>query len=553
MQISLLTELLIILAAGLVSAIICRRLHLSVLIGYLVAGTLLGQGVFGWVQNQDHQLESFAEAGVFLLLFTIGLQFSLDDLKSLGRNMVVGGSTQMLAVAIPVGLILSLWGVPIRAAVLLAAAIAFSSTVLVFKALAELGHSAYPHGQRAIAILLFQDAALIPLLLMVPMLTEQDETAGIGAYLSLALTSILFVLGVVLLRMFLAREVIPRLAGFRTPELVLLFVLVALGGITLASYSLGLPPAVGAFAAGLIFNGNRWTEQIDALVLPFRETFAAVFFVGLGLIFDPTLLRTEWAFLLASLAAVIVIKSTASTLALRLTGLPWMASIGTAIGLSHIGEFAFVLILLGLDSGLVTEDQYQRLVAIAVGSLILTPPLIKLGLRWTGPGGDYDASDSSHVHGGAPGSEATLESEQEQQQAIVIGAGPIGKRVASQLETLGRKVCLVDLSAVNLHSFAQAGFQTIAGDAADTDVLSLAGIKTADLAVVSVPNDAVAMRIVQQIRQLNRDCTVIVRCRYQENAKRLRALKAHYVVSEETIAGLALMDVINDLKPAHHE
>ena len=555
MQISLLTELLIILAAGLVAAIICRWLRLSVLVGYLIAGTLLGQGAFGWVFNEGHQLEYFAEAGVFLLLFTIGLEFSLDDLKSLGMNMLVGGGTQMLVVALPVGFMLAMWGVETRAAILLAAATAFSSTVLVFKALSEWGQSTSPHGQRAIAILLFQDAALIPLLLVVPVLTEPDKVTGIGDYLLLALTSALFVLAIVILRIALARQIIPRLAAFRTPELVLLFVLVSLGSITLASFSLGLPPAVGAFAAGLIFNGNRWTQQIDALVLPFRETFAAVFFVSLGLIFDPSLLRSEWAFLSTALTGVLLIKSLAAAVALRLTGLGWAASFGMGIGLGHIGEFAFVLVLLGLDTQLIGEDQYQRMVAVAVGSLILTPFLLKIGLRWTKPDLRYVENPASERRSrrSEPQRRAGQDQDYDHQEAIIIGAGPIGKRIALHLETLGRIVCLVDLSPNNLQPFAQVGIRTVAGDATDRNVLRLAGAASTGLVVVSVPDDGIAMRVVQSVRHLNQECTVIVRCRYQENAKRLRTMRVQRVVSEEAMAGLALINEITDVESSGAE
>ena len=150
--------------------------------------------------------------------------------------------------------------------------------MLIFKALAEQGQSGLPHGRRAIGILLFQDAALIPLLLLVPLLTGESSDTGAGDFALLAATSALFVISVVILRRLLARWLIPHLAAYRSPDLVVLLTLVCLGGVTLAAHAIGLPPAIGAFAAGLVFSGNRWTHQIDALVLPFRESFSAIFF-----------------------------------------------------------------------------------------------------------------------------------------------------------------------------------------------------------------------------------------------------------------------------------
>ncbi|QDV41764.1 Glutathione-regulated potassium-efflux system protein KefC [Stieleria neptunia] len=536
---TLIHDLLFILAAGLLAGLICRWLQASVLIGYLVVGALLGQGVLGWVRDESHQLEHFTEAGVFLLLFSIGLEFSLDDLQRLGKKLFIGGATQMSLVALPVVGILVALGMRWQSAVLIASAVAFSSTVLVFKALTEWGQSQRPHGQSAIGILLFQDAALIPLLLLVPLLTGEGDAPSLGQYLALAAVSLLFVLAVIALRYFLSNWLIPLLAGYRSPELVILFTIVSLGGVTLAAHAVALPPAVGAFAAGLIFNGNRWTKQIDALVLPFRETFAAVFFVGLGLIFDPVLFWQEPLVMGTALVGVIVLKTLAGTLALQWTGMPLQRAFGMGIGLAHVGEFAFVLILLGVESGAIREIDYQRVVAIAVGSLILTPLLMKTGLRLV-----QDETIDVETPRKSDSAAATT------RLATVIGAGPIGSRIASQLETTGQDVCLVDLSPVNLHPFSQLGFRTVAGDAGDSSILELAGVPHAGVVVVCVPDDQVALRVVRAIRKVNPDGKLLVRCRYQASAAKLRRVGADVVVTEETEASLALLRELNQMEQA---
>ncbi len=539
---TLIFDLLIILSAGLFAALVCRRLGVSGLIGYLLVGAAIGDGGFGLIHDDGHELESFAEAGVFLLLFSIGLEFSLDDLRQMGRELLIGGSTQMLLVAVPVGLALHAAGLSPQAACLLAAATAFSSTVLVFKALSEWGQSSSPHGRRAIGVLLFQDAALVPLLLLVPLLTGSGQTSGPAAYALLAATSVLFVVGVLGLRYSLDRWVIPSLAGYRSPELIILFTLVALGGITMVAYKIGLPPAVGAFASGLIFSGNRWTKQIDALVLPFRETFAAVFFVGLGLISQPRLLWVEPVVIGGCLVGLFLIKASAATIALRLTHLPWRSALGMGVGLAHVGEFAFVLVLLGLETGVVSELNYQRLVVVAVGSLVLTPLILKAGLRLTRDTDDGTAGDANTTEPKRPAI-VKLESEIDR-TATIIGAGPIGRRVASQMETLGKDICLIDLSPINLHSFALEGFRTVAGDAADPTILSLAGADKCPVVAVCVPNDDIAIQVVSAVRRLNPAGFIAVRCRYQSNAAKLKKAGAAAVVSEEVEACGALLKVL---------
>lgn len=534
MTASLINDLLIVLAAGLFAGLVCRWLKGSVLVGYLVVGTLLGKGVLGWVQDEGHQLEYYAEAGVFLLLFSIGIEFSLDDLKRLGKNLIIGGLTQMLLVAIPVLAVLMYFKMELQSAVLIAAAISFSSTVLVFKTLSQWGQSQRPHGRRAIGILLFQDAALVPLLLLIPLLTDSGEQVSVWNYLMLALTSGLFVAAVLGIRYLLAHKVIPLLAGYRNPELVILFTIVLLGAVTLVAHSVGLPPAVGAFAAGLIFNGNRWTKQIDALVLPFRETFSAVFFISLGLILDPMLFVEHPLQMLGSLFFVVLLKAFAATIALKLTGMKWRSSLGMGIGLAHVGEFAFVLVLIGVEAGVLGEFDYQRVVGIAVGSLVLTPFLMKLGMRL--------------LHDDEMTDEVFREEDTEisgSQRATVIGAGPIGSRITSQLETIGKDVCLIDLSPINLHPFAQEGFRTITGDATDADILKLAEVEQSSIVVVSVPDDVIAVQVVKAVRGVNSECRLIVRCRYHLNAAKLIKFGADRVVSEEVEASMALLRELN--------
>ena len=536
---TLVYDLLIILTAGLVAALVCRWLHVSVLIGYLVVGALVGRAALGWVSDDQHQIEYIAEAGVFLLLFSIGLEFSLDELWRLGRNLVIGGSVQMVLVAVPVASVLLAVGLQWQPAILIAAAVSFSSTVLVFKALAEWGHSSLPHGRRAIGILLFQDAALIPLLLVIPLLTDKGATAGPIQYILLAVTSAVFVVIVVVLRQLLAKWIVPMFASYRSPELVVLFTIVLLGGVTLGAYTVGLPPAIGAFAAGLAFSGNRWTKQIDALILPFRETFAAVFFVSLGLLFDARPLLAEPMTTIAIFVSLLAIKAAAGTIALWLTGLRWKSAAGMGIGLAHVGEFAFVLVLLGWEAGVIAESDYQRIVALAIGSLVLTPLLLKTGLRWT------QLSDQA---GNEPTESKRLVAATN--RATVVGAGPMGSQAASWLETAGKDVCLIDLSPVNLHPFAQQGVRTVAGDATDREVLDRAYVDEASIVVVCIPDDETAIQIVRELRSTNAHAFVLVRCRYRANIRTLAKLGANQIISEEDEASNAILRMLTDFDSA---
>ncbi len=534
MIISLAYDLFVILTVGLVSGIVSKRFGFSMLVGYLLAGAVVGQGGFDLIAEDAEEIEHLAHAGALLLLFAIGIEFSLEELVRLSRYFFVGGSLQMMLVATPVALACAMFGVSWRVALLIAGATALSSTVLVFRALAEWGETASPQGRRAIGILLFQDVALVPLMLLVPLLAGQEQGPQMRAYVLLALNSILFVATVLVLRDVFARWVVPMLSNLRSVELVILFGLIVLVGFCLGAAAAGLPPALGAFAAGLALSGNRLTSQVDALILPYRESFGVVFFVSLGTLLDPSILMQEPLLLIVALLGVLVVKAGAAGIALRAAGLPWRAAAGMGLGLAQLGELSFMLLSAGLSQGVISKLDYNRMLFLAMGTLLLTPQLLKVGLRWTRRGTQIDhlAEDRRGALPSAP------------KEAIVIGLGPIGRQAASQLETMGIDVCLIDLSPVNLYAYAQQGFRTVSGDASDPEVLDRADAAHSRLAVVCVPDDPTALQIVKTFFRLNPQCALVVRCRYQSNTSVLKKAGAHSVISEEVEASGALLRLL---------
>ena len=540
MDLSLVYDLLIILTAGLLSGLVCKRLRVPTLIGYMLVGVLIGNGGLQLIRERSHDIELLAETGVFLLLFAIGLEFSLDELWKLGRHLLVGGSIQMGLVIAPVSFLLNLFGYSWQTSLLLASAFAFSSTVLVFKTLSDWGRSSSASGRRAIGILLFQDAALIPLLLVIPLLSGENDQIKSEEVIQLFLTSFLFVGSVIFMRWLLSRWVIPTLASFRSPDSVVLASVVLLGGVTMAAFQFGLPPAVGAFAAGLMLSGTRWTPQIDALVLPFRETFAAVFFVSLGMLLEPQIVFGQPVVFVTSLIVLIALKAIAATIALRLTALSWKSSFHMGLGLAHVGEFAFALVTIASMAGLVSAPQAQQFVAVSLVSLLISPLLLSRAMKQTDAPSQAIENRRENM---------AIES----RSALVVGLGPIGRQLASQLETAGYDVCLIDRSPLNLQQFAQQGFRTIVGDASESDVLERAEIRHTGITIISIAIDTDALSIVRQLRRLNRDGEIFVRCRFQSNVRLFKKLGASFVVSEETQALDALSKLLREVTPNHND
>ncbi|MGD9126425.1 MAG: cation:proton antiporter, partial [Planctomycetia bacterium] len=527
----LILELILVLGAGLISGTICKRVGISVLVGYLIVGIVIGNAGLNLIADQNDDLRHLAEAGVLLLLFSIGLELSLDELKRMGRYFFVGGSVQMLAVGVPVFLAAKWYGLATGTSFLIASAVSFSSTVVVFKALGEWGQTASPHGRRAIGILLFQDVTLVPLILLIPLLTGIGEKTSLVDYGILATKSVLFVASVIAIRYILNRWLIPLFGALRSVELVVLFMLTILGLGALSAHLIQLPPMLGALAAGIVLGGNRLSGQIDALILPFRETFAAIFFISLGTFINFEGFTHEQPvklilLIFGALVLVLVIKAIAAVISLRLTGLSWGVAFGMGLGLAQMGEFSFVLLLEGSNNEqLISPTTYNVMILVGLSTLILTPLLLKRGL---------DLADRHLISDDTPA--LVHDPRRRVRHAVVVGIGPIGSQAASQLEMAGIDVCLIDFSPLNLHPFAQQGFHTTAGDACDPDVLDRADTQHAQLVVVTVPADNMAIDIVTSVREINSDCKILVRCRYLTNMLGIKKAGADTVISEEVEA-----------------
>lgn len=529
-------DVLIVLAAGGAAGAFCKRWGVSLLVGYLLVGGLIGEAGLGLVGHENEELEYLAEAGALLLLFSVGISFSIDELVHLGRYLLVGGALQMTLVAVPLVLITRWFGFGWPAAGLAGAAGALSSTVLVFKALAEWGQTASPHGQRGLGILLFQDVALVPLMLVLPLITGRGPTPAVADFAALGLKSAGFVGATWLAHLAVARWFVPALARLRSVEIVVLFALVVLAGLASLAHALGLPAAIGALAAGLVLSGNRLSKQFDNILLPFRESFAAVFFVSLGMLLEPAVIWREPALLALGLVGMVALKGTAACLALRATGLAWGPSFGMGLGLAQVGEFSFLLASAGADQGLISAADFGRMLTVGLGTLLLTPPLLRRGIelaeRW---------SPETRTR------PLPLPEIDPQDRAVVVGIGPIGRRVAAQLETLGLEVTLVDQSPVNLHPFAQQGFETVSGDARDPDVLRRAHAGLTRIVVVAVPDDEVAQQVLTAVLELHPEARVLVRCRFENQVPLLRRLGAAAVVSEEAEASGRLLTLCREV------
>lgn len=582
---NLVFNLLIILGAGLLAGIISKRLNIPMVIGYLLAGALIGPGGFklfireaeeeaskaAVVQTEDRAaatedftasdpdtpvtsertavdariaamisqneiLDELADLGALFLLFTIGIHFTPSDIVKNRKFLFLGGPVQMLLVIVPLALVAYKLSGDWRTGLLIGFAASLSSTVLVFKSLTEFGQSSSPYGKRAVSILLFQDIATAPILLVIPLLFPVGGGTGSVAqtFLLMGGKALFFVVLIAGIRLLFTTKGISMISQLKSVEIMVLFTVFLLFGVCAVADRLQLPEAIGAFATGVALSENRLTSQIGALVTPFRETFSAIFFVTLGALFDPQILINHPAPTLGILCGLLLLKLIAGAVAFKVIGLSVVPSLAMGLGISQLGELSFII----LQQGPFRAEHpqlYQQILFAALTSIILTPFFLKLAMNVVKKRPIVENVPVSEPESLLPEGEA-------KHRGIVVGLGPIGKQVTQFLAGSGVELTLIDTNPGNFQDLAQLGFQTIVGDASEMRTLKLAGVGQAHLVVITIPNDVFATDTIRAIRQLRGDCTIVARCRYKTFVAELERAGADMVVCEEDEAGQRLIE-----------
>ena len=519
-------ELAALFAAGVVVAYLCYRVRLVPIAGFLLAGVAIGPGALGIVTDLE-LVTNLAEVGVILLLFSIGVEFSLGEMARLARPIFLGGGVQVaLTVALVTG-VLTLLGVGVGPAVFTGFLVALSSTAIVLKVLSERAETGTPVGQVSLAMLLFQDLAIVVMAVLVPVLAGQGGSAGGVAW---ALVKAALVVAAVLVG---ARRVVPllleRIAATRRTELFLLAVTAICLGTAWAASLAGVSLAVGAFLAGLLVSESDYAEHALSEILPLQTLFTAAFFLSVGMLLDPAFLWDHIGWVLAAAAGVLLLKTVLAALGARALGYPLGVSLAAGLGLAQIGEFSFVLALAGQEAGLTPgglgEAGSQGLIAVTVVLMLATPGLIALAPRvaaWGRRVEDEAAGGGGHGHG------VDLED-----HTVVIGFGPAGRRLARVLGESGVPYAVNDLNPKSLREAGAEGAPTVFGDASREPILRSLGVDRAKLLVVAINDHSATRRIVAVARHLNPTLQIFVRTRFVADVEGLAQAGADVVVPEE--------------------
>ena len=524
---------LILLASAVIVVVLFRSLHLPPQLGYLLVGVAVGPFALAWIPDTQEG-RHLGEFGVVFLMFSIGLEFSLSKLFQLRRAVFGLGFAQVLLTVAAVLAVAAIAGFSWQAGLALGGAIAMSSTAIVTRVLAERMQLETPHGRDTVGVLLFQDLAVVPLLILIPAIA--NESGDLATRLGVALAKAAAVLAVVLfLGQKLMRGWFHIVARRRSHELFILNVLLITLGLAWLTERAGLSLALGAFLAGMLIAETEYRHQVDEDIRPFREVLLGLFFVTIGMRLDLATVGANLPVALALTAFLVVFKFTLIVGLARAFGSTPGAALRVGLALAQAGEFGLVLMVQAQSLALLAPDFSQLAVAAMLLSMLAAPLLIqasdRLALRWTSA---EWLLRSLALHRVAAQSLST------ERHVIVCGYGRTGQRLAHLLEEERIDVVALDIDSERVRGAAAAGESVVYGDASRHETLVAAGIARASALVITFADTALALRILHHARSLNPALPVIVRTLDDADMDRLIAAGASEVVPETFESSLML-------------
>ncbi len=539
-HIPLLDELAAIAALGVVVTLVLARLQLPAVAGLLLAGALAGPSAFKLVTSMD-AIQVLAELGVVLLLFTIGLEFSLSRLRDVFRQVALGGVLQVGLTTAVVALVAVAVGEPPGRGVFYGFIFALSSTAIVLRALTERRELDAPHGRFIVGTLIFQDLCVVPMVLVVPLLgaSGDAEQAASGVVVALLKATAVVVVTVVV-----ARLAVPRVLGWvdqaRSREVFLLAVLALCIGTAWLTSLAGLSLALGAFLGGMIIADTEYGHRAMSDVMPLRDAFVSIFFVSLGMLFDVRVVLDSPLLVLGLTAAFVLGKGVLATAAAVLMRFPARVAWLAGVGLAQFGEFGFVLAQLGKESGVVDAEGLAPLLSAGIVSMFLTPLFVRAAPHVTA--GEKLLAPLGRLLGARGIEEVDPQSgEVTSGHVVLVGYGVSGRLIGQALEACGTKYVALELNAQTVREGREQGVPLYYGDATSTEALEHAHLAQARALVLVMNDPSAVQRVVAAAQRVAPKVPVLLRARYLKEKPALLALGAQDVVAEEVEGGLEML------------
>ena len=522
-----LMELVMLLGCAFILGGMAQKLKQSPILGYILAGVVVGP-----VLANRELVTQVAELGVALLLFSIGLEFSFAQLRRMGKMAFGAGSLQVLLTMGLVTLVTVLF-LGLSKAVATGGLIALSSTTIVLRVLVDKSEMESVHGRASLAILLLQDMAIVPLVILISLLAPAGDQTSLIVHVGTLLAA---VAGLVLVLYLILYQLVPRLLSsallFANRELTVLFAVSTGLGATWAAHAAGISPALGAFVAGMLLGESPFAAQVRADIGSLRTMMVTLFFASVGMFIKPFWFVTHLHYILPVALAIFAGKALVIYAVTRRFGLDRRHALATGIVLGQVGEFSFVLATAARDRGLMGMTAVDLIVSVTIVLMLATPYMVGyarplsdglLGFLFKKSGG------SSPMEEGEPAGE--------ERRVILVGLGPAGRHVVQTLKSGGFTPVILDVNPASRKFALKEEIEIHLGDASQEDILHHAGLHRACMAVITVPDPGISAQIIRAVRRLAPEMPVLVRCRYNRHHQELTAAGATVIVDEEITVG----------------
>ncbi|MBK8946575.1 MAG: cation:proton antiporter [Ignavibacteriae bacterium] len=530
---SLLSDIIVLLSLAILIILIATKLKIPVLIGFLITGILIGPTALSLVSNIS-AIEILAEIGIILLMFTIGLEFSIDKINQMKKDFFTYGSLQVFITWIFLAIVCYIFGLSISQSIFIGFTLSLSSTAIILKYLKDKDKLNSQSGIKITGILLFQDAVLIPFLIFLPALTTTSNISTSLLYdvlISFASLSIL---------LLLSKFLIPRLFTFiinlRLAELFIVTIFVIIFGISLAAYKLGASLAMGAFIAGLSISDTEHAHHVNTELIPSRNLFNSIFFISIGMFIDLNFVTSYYLQIVSVTLLLIVIKGFILFSIFNLLKNPISIGVFTALSLSHIGEFSFILLRLSNQSNLFSDYIYQLFLSSSILSMFFIPMLIKIG---------ENISRKSIIKTKV-GYIENDENITKKNHAIIAGFGVNGKNISNVLKLMGIPFIIIEANPKTVSKYKKLNYPIYYGELDRKENLDSMGIINAALLVIAISDIEATQRSIKIAKSINPNIKLIVRANYVTQVEEMYKLGADLVISQDLETSLVFINHILD-------
>lgn len=523
-------DIVIIVIAALIGALIAQKLKQPLILGYIFAGIAVGPYTGGITVGGIHEIELLAEIGVALLLFALGLEFSISELKPV-RNIALFGTPAQIVVTIAIGFGIGKYlGWSFSSSLWFGCLISLSSTMVTLKTLMGRGLMGTLSSRVMVGMLIIQDLAVIPMMIILPQLS--DPKAGLPLLGVAVMKSVIF-LGFML---YFGRKILPlmlsHVAKWNSRELFILSITATGLGIGYATYLVGLSFAFGAFVAGMVLSESDYGHQALNDIIPLRDIFGLLFFTSVGMLLDPVFMFENWGKILSFVLVIAIFKGTVFFVVSIMFGYINIIPIAVGLGLFQVGEFAFVLARTGVETNAIDQNLYSLVLAISVLSMVLTPfasamaaPIYKLKKRLF----NYEPLQTENL----PSSEFA-------DHVVIAGGGRVGQHIAKVLTKLKLPFVIIELNHQRMVECKNAKFPVIYGDMTNQTVIDVSKVQSARLLLITTPSATIAQSIVKLVRLVNPGLRIIVRADGFEQTRELYKSGVYMAVMPEMEAGLEI-------------